>query len=297
MLKRIFLFLAVNFLVITAVSILLQLLNVSPFLQRHGLDITSLAIFCLIWGVVGAFISLGLSRIMAKFLLGVQVIQPKEATGQAKELLNMIEGLAHKASIPMPEVGVYQSAEVNAFATGPTKSRSLVAVSSGLLEKMSREEIEGVLAHEITHIKNGDMVTMTLLQGIVNAFVMFLARIIAYAVSGLGRNQRGGSFASYYLFTLLFQTIFMFLGWMVIAAYSRRREYKADFGGASLAGKSKMITALQRLKAFTQIQDPKKAHPSVQTFKISQGKGKGLAALFSSHPPLDERIEALEKRA
>ncbi len=297
MLKRIFLFLVVNFLVITAVSILLQLFHVSPFLQRYGLDITSLAIFCLIWGMAGSLISLGLSKVMAKFLMRVQVIHPREATGSARELLTMVEGLAHKAGLPMPEVGIYQSPEVNAFATGPSKKRSLVAVSSGLLEKMNREEIEGVLAHEITHIKNGDMVTMTLLQGIVNAFVMFLARILAYALSGVGRNQRSGSYASFYLFTLLFQTLFMFLGWMVIAAYSRRREYKADSGGARLAGKGKMISALERLQSYTRIQDESKSHPSVQAFKISQGKGKGLAALFSSHPPLPDRIEALQKSA
>jgi heat shock protein HtpX len=191
----------------------------------------------------------------------------------------------------MPEVGVYHSPEVNAFATGPTKSRSLIAVSSGLLEKMDSEEIQGVLAHEMSHIKNGDMVTMTLLQGIVNAFVMFLARILAYAVSG--RNGRN-SYGSFFLFTILFQTIFMFFGWMIIAAYSRRREYRADAGGARLAGKAKMIAALKRLQRASTVQDQRAAHPAVQALKISPGKGKGLAALFATHPPLDMRIKELE---
>src|SRR5579871_5702010 len=187
MLKRIFLFLALNFLVILMITFVLDLLNVRPFLSSHGLDMQSLLIFCLIWGMGGAFISLSLSRIMAKWMMGVQIVDPNTHDPELRHLLETVHKLARRSGLPLPQVGIYRSNEVNAFATGPTKKRSLVAVSTGLLQRMKDNEIEGVLGHEISHIANGDMVTMTLLQGVVNAFVMFLARILAYAVSGFGR--------------------------------------------------------------------------------------------------------------
>lgn len=244
--------------------------------------------------MVGSFISLAMSKWMAKFLLKVQVINPNSSDLRSTELLSMVKSLSQDAKIPMPEVGIFNSPEVNAFATGPTKSRSLIAVSTGLLEKMDKEEVEGVLAHEITHIANGDMVTMTLLQGVVNAFVMFLARAIAYALSGLGRNQRSGSYGSYFLFVFLFQTLFMFLGWMVIAGYSRRREFKADFGGGNLAGKTKMISALQKLQSLQNLKDKRVDQPALQALMISPRKSQ-FARLFATHPPLDVRISALNK--
>ena len=298
MLKRIFLFLALNFLVILMITLVLDLLNVRPFLSSHGLDMQSLLIFCLIWGMGGAFISLSLSRIMAKWMMGVQIVDPNTHDPELRHLLETVHKLARRSGLPIPQVGIYRSNEVNAFATGPTKKRSLVAVSTGLLQRMKDNEIEGILGHEISHIANGDMVTMTLLQGVVNAFVMFLARILAYAVSGFGRNREsgGGSIMSYMLFVYLFEVVFMILGSLVIAAYSRHREFRADAGGAKLAGRESMVSALQSLRALQEIKDPRTENPAMAAFKISHPRKKGLIHLFSTHPPLEERIERLLKR-
>lgn len=295
--KRILLFLVINILVVTTISLVLNLLHVKPYLAAYGINYQALLIFCLIWGMAGAFISLALSKSLAKWMMGVEIIHPNTPDADAKALLSMVKELADEAGIPMPEVGVYHSKEVNAFATGPTKKRSLIAVSSGLLQRMKQSEIKGVLAHEVSHIANGDMVTMTLLQGIVNAFVMFLARILAYAVSGLGRGEQrsGGSYVSYMIMVYFFEIIFMILGSLVIAAYSRRREYQADLGGAHLAGKEKMISALQTLRVLQDIRDPRAEKSSFQSFKISIPQKKGLLHLFASHPSLEDRIERLKK--
>lgn len=297
--KRIFLFLAMNLLVILMVTLILNIFHVEPYLSAYGIDVSSLMIFCLIWGMAGALISLCLSRVMAKWMLGVSVIDPNTHDPQFKELLSMVETLSHRAGIPVPEVGVYRSNEVNAFATGPTQKRSLVAVSSGLLNRMGHKEVEGVLGHEISHIANGDMVTMTLLQGVINAFVMFLARILASLLSGFGRNResgQGGSYMSYILFTYLFEAVFMVLGFLVIAAFSRYREFRADAGGARLAGKESMISALKSLNALKTNADPKQSE-AIAAFKISRTGKKGILSLFSTHPPLEERIERLESRS
>ena len=297
--KRIFLFLALNFLVIFMITTVLNVFNIKPFLSSQGIDMRSLLIFCLIWGMGGALISLSLSRIMAKWMMGVQIIDPNTRYPELQHLMGTIHKLARRSDLPMPEVGIYRSNEVNAFATGPTKKRALVAVSTGLLQRMKENEIEGVLGHEMSHIANGDMVTMTLLQGVVNAFVMFLARILAYAVSGLGRNREnssGGSYMSYMLFVYLFEVVFMILGSLVIAAYSRFREFRADEGGARLAGKDSMISALQSLRALQEIKDPRAENPAMAAFKISHPAKKGLLHLFASHPPLEERIARLQKR-
>jgi len=296
--KRIFLFLALNFLVVLMITFVLNLLNIKPFLTSYGIDMQSLLIFCLVWGMGGAFISLALSRVMAKWMLGVQVVDPKTQDPELGHLLDTVRKLARRSNVPMPEVGIYRSNEVNAFATGPTQSRSLVAVSTGLLQRMKENEIEGVLAHEVSHIANGDMVTMTLLQGVVNAFVMFLARVLAYAISGFGRNREsgGGSFAGYMLFVYLFEIVFMILGSLVIAAYSRFREFRADAGGAALAGRESMVSALQSLRALQEIKDPRTENPAMAAFKISHSGKKGLIRFFSTHPPLEERIERLLKR-
>ncbi len=296
-LKRIFLFLVINTLVITTISIVLNIFNVRPYITQYGISYQDLFIFCLIWGMGGAFISLGLSRIMAKWLMGVKVIDPNTRDAHTKQLLDTVHALARKAHLSgMPEVGIYKSAEVNAFATGPTKRRSLVAVSSGLLEKMNKDQVEAILAHEITHIANGDMVTMTLVQGIINAFVMFLARALALILSGFGRsNQRRGSYGSYMLFTIVFQIAFMVLGSLVVFWFSRRREYRADAGGAHLAGKAKMISALEELKTYANRRVPTAEKESLQTFKISTPPKSGWRHLFASHPPLDERIAQLKQ--
>ncbi len=294
--KRVFLFLGVNILVVITISLIMSAFGIRPYLTQYGLDYKSLAIFCLLWGMGGAFISLGLSRIMAKFAMKVQVIDPQTRDPQLQSLVNTISRLARGAQIPMPQVGIYQSPELNAFATGPTKKRSLVAVSTGLLQKMKTEEVEGVLGHEITHIANGDMVTMTLLQGVVNAFVMFLSRVIAYAIaSALRDSDRGGrgiSYGIYFLVSIVLEIVFMIFGSMVVAWFSRYREYRADAGGARLAGRGSMIGALQALQRNYEIEDPR-SQPAFQNLKISSHP-KGWKRLFASHPPLGERIARLQ---
>lgn len=278
------------------ISIVMSLFNIKPYLEQSGIDYKSLLIFCTIWGMGGAFISLALSRVTAKWMMGVKLIDPQTRDPYEKEVLNTVYGLAEKAGLPaMPEVGIYNSPEINAFATGPTQRRALVAISSGLLQKMDKDQVLGVLGHEITHVSNGDMVTMALLQGIINAFVMFLARILAYILSGFGRgDQRQGSAGSFFIFTMIFQIVFMILGSIVIAWYSRKREYRADAGGAHLAGKNKMIHALEGLKATLNRRDPVHEKESLQAFKISNYGKHGLAMLFATHPPLDDRIAALQ---
>lgn len=298
MAKRIFLFLAVNILVVVTLSLILNLLHVGPYLSSYGIDYSSLLIFCFVWGMGGAFISLALSRSMAKWLMGVRLIDPETTDQEHQKFVALVYALAKQAGLStMPQVGIYTSPEINAFATGPSKKRSLVAVSSGLLNKMGQQEIEGVLAHEIAHIANGDMVTMTLIQGVVNAFVMFLARILAYAVSGMGKNRESNSsnsFIGYTLFVFVFEIVFMLLGSMVVAAFSRFREYRADKGGAHLAGKEKMISALEALKALQRIKDPLAAKPSFEAMKISSSGKSSILTLFATHPPLEKRIERLQ---
>jgi len=296
MAKRVFLFLAVNFLVVITISVLMGAFGIAPYLNQYGLNYGSLAIFCLLWGMGGAFISLALSKVIAKFAMKVKIIDPQTRDPQAQELINTISALARRANIPTPQVGIYDSPELNAFATGPTKKRSLVAVSTGLLQKMNQEERNGVLGHEITHIANGDMVTMTLLQGIINAFVLFLSRVIAYAIATAlrdsGRGGRGISFGLYFVVSIVLQIVFMIFGSMVVAAFSRWREFRADAGGAKLSGKGSMIGALQALQRFHEIADPKQK-PAFQNMKISNHR-KGWMRFFSSHPPLEVRIARLQ---
>jgi heat shock protein HtpX len=301
MAKRVFLFLAVNILVVVTLSIILNIFHVQPFLQGYGLNIQSLLIFCFIWGIGGAFISLAISKQMVKWMMGVHVINPDTEDPELRRLIATIHQLARDAYLPkMPEIGIYESPEPNAFATGPTKRRSLVAVSTGLLRKMSQKELEGVLAHEISHISNGDMVTMTLIQGVVNAFVMFLARVLAYVFSGMGRSRNegsSGSYVSYMIFVFLFEVVFMVLGSIVVCWFSRFREFRADRGGADLAGKDKMIAALESLQKMQQIRDPQTEKPSFQAFKISTRTKSGFMMLFATHPPLEERIDRLRHLA
>lgn len=296
MAKRIFLFLTVNILVVVTISFLLNILGVRPYLRHYGLDYQSLAIFCLVWGMGGAFISLAISRQMAKWMMRVKIIDPQTSNAAEQNLLQIVQQLVRAAKLPsMPEVGIYDSPEVNAFATGPTKKRSLLAVSSGLLQRMNREEIEGVLGHEISHIANGDMVTMTLLQGVVNAFVMFLSRVIAYAISTAlrGDRDRGPSYGIFFLVQFVLEIAFMILGSIVIAWYSRFREFRADAGSAAIGGRQKMIQALRALQRTYEIVDPH-TKPALQTLQISSHP-TGIMRLFSTHPPLEVRIRKLEE--
>ncbi|MCB1190015.1 MAG: protease HtpX [Leptospiraceae bacterium] len=288
-LKRIGLFLLTNILIITTISIVTSIFGVGHYLTPYGIDIKALLVFCLLWGMTGAFISLALSKVIAKWAMGVKVINPQNA-GQYLNVYNSISRLSKNANIPMPEVGVYESPEVNAFATGPSKSSSLVAVSSGLLQQMSEEEVDGVLAHEITHIANGDMVTMTLIQGAVNSFAMFLSRIISYGVSKMVDEKL--EFIVRIVVTIALDIVFSILGSIVVAYFSRMREFKADYGAAKLAGRRNMIAALERLKKTIEAPADERG-ASLASFKIAGIKKGGLLALFSTHPPLDDRINAL----
>lgn len=310
--KRIFLFIAVNFLIMLTISItvniVLAFLGVSPqaIYQNGyggGLNLSTLMVFCLVWGFAGALISLALSRFMAKMMMGVRVIDPNQpGNTEARELVAMVHRLARSAGLPaMPEVGVFDSPEVNAFATGPTKSRALVAVSSGLLHTMDRDATEGVIGHEIAHIANGDMVTMTLLQGLVNSFVLFFSKIAAWALanamSGNDRDNRPSPWV-YYLSEIVFQILFSLLGMIVVAYFSRRREFRADRGGAGFAGRDKMIHALQTLKRTYEpnLEEGSAANNAIAALKISGRTGTFLS-LLSTHPPLESRIEALRSHA
>jgi len=297
--KRIGLFLMVNILVMVTLSLVLSVLGVKPYLTARGIDYQSLMIFCLVWGMGGAFISLALSRVMAKWMMGVKIVPVDTRDPELKELVDVVHDLARTARLPaMPQVGVYESPEVNAFATGPSKSRSLVAVSTGLMRRMNRDEVKGVLGHEVAHIANGDMVTMTLIQGIVNAFVMFLARAIAFALTmtkGNDGEERQGTPMSYFLVQFALEMVFMVLGSMVVAWFSRLREYRADAGGARIAGRENMVQALEGLRRNIEAVDPS-PQPSVAALKISSRPG-GFLKLFSTHPPLEERIERLKRPA
>ncbi len=294
-LKRVGLFVLVNMLIVLTISVILSVF------QIESNNIGSLVVFCLIWGMGGAFISLAISRMTAKWFMGVKVIPLDVREPELRHLLQMVHELSRAAQLTvMPEVGVYESAEINAFATGPSRSRSLVAVSTGLLRQMKSEEIKGVLAHEVTHIANGDMVTMTLIQGVVNAFVMFLARIIASALTRT-QNQEGGRSSSpsflYPLVVFLLEIIFMILGSMLVSWFSRHREYKADAGGARLAGRENMIKALESLRRNFESMGSHEEAPvqvSIRSLKISNREEGIMRILFSTHPPLEDRINRLK---
>lgn len=300
MFKRIGLFLMMNMAVILTISIVMNVLGLNHYVTAQGLDYQALLVFCGLWGFVGSFISLAMSKWLAKTSYGVQIIDPQMG-GQYAALVNRVHRLAKAANLPkMPEVGIYNSPEVNAFATGPSKSNSLVAVSTGLLNNMTEDEVEGVLAHEVAHVANGDMVTMALIQGVVNAFVMFFARIAAFAIQNAMKSDDddspvGGGWA-YYLTTIVFEILFGFIGMFIVAFFSRYREYRADSGAAHLAGREKMIAALRRLQQQYEHGVFEKADNKINAMKIST-RSSGLMALMSTHPPLGDRIKALEMNA
>lgn len=291
MAKRIVLFVLTNILILVSISIVLKVLGVEPYLTAKGIDYQSLAVFCLVWGFGGAFISLGLSRLMAKWMMRVRTIASDSTSQEDRWLLDTVSHLSNQAGLPkVPEVGIYESDDANAFATGPTKSRALIAVSTGLLRRMSRSEVEGVLAHEVAHIANGDMVTMTLIQGVVNAFVMFFARIVAWTVSQFLDEEKRG--IANFVAVIIFEIAFSLLGMLVVSAFSRYREFRADNGGANLVGKGKMVAALQSLRRSV---EPSTVSPqAVAMLQISGARKGGLLALLSTHPPLEERIERLK---
>jgi heat shock protein HtpX len=290
--KRIFLLIATNILVMVTIGIVLSVLPIGNYIQNGQIEFTSLLAFSAVVGFTGAFMSLAMSRWMAKMMMGVKVLKESDSlTSVERDLVEKVHKLSRAAGLTkMPEVGIYHSPEVNAFATGPSKSRSLVAVSSGLLQTMDEDAVEGVLAHEVAHIANGDMVTMTLLQGVVNTFVVFFARIAAWAVSRFAKEELAP--IVHFIAVIIFQIMFSILGSLVVLAYSRYREYHADNGGADLAGKDKMIHALRSLQNYSGRVNNEQA--SLATLKINNKKASSL--LFSSHPDLNERIRRLEAK-
>ncbi|MGC1511115.1 protease HtpX [Ketobacter sp.] len=289
---RILLFLGTNIAVIAVASITLSLLGVPGYLQQNGtnLNLQSLLIFCAVFGFAGSLVSLLISKPMAKWSTRTQVInQPQNQAEQW--LLETVQELSNKAGIKMPEVGVFQSNASNAFATGWNKNAALVAVSTGLLSRFDRDEVRAVLAHEIGHVSNGDMVTLALIQGVMNTFVMFFARIAAFAIDQFFRDSEGrgglGMFG-HMAVVFIFDMIFGILASIIVMRFSRWREFRADAAGAELGGRDPMIRALQRLKAEMEI--PNELPETMTAFGIRNAK---VASLFSSHPPLDDRIAAL----
>jgi len=287
--KRIVLFVLTNLAIVVVLGIVASLLGVNRFLTANGLNLTALLGFALIMGFGGAFISLLISKPMAKWSSGVQVIKEPQNADEAW-LLQTVQNLSTKAGIGMPEVGVFQG-EPNAFATGAFKNSALVAVSTGLLQGMTREEVEAVLGHEVAHIANGDMVTMTLIQGVMNTFVVFLSRVIGYAVdTALRKNdeERSGPGIGYYATTIVLDIVLGFAAAIIVAWFSRQREFRADAGAARLMGRRQpMVNALQRLGGMVPGELPK----TVQAMGITGNIGK----LFSTHPPIEERIAALQQ--
>ena len=291
-----FLFFAVNILVVATISILMSVLGIGHYITNAGLEYFPLLAFCFIWGMVGSLISLLLSKKMAKWMMGVQIIT---LAGPHQNLVEIVHRISRRAGLTeMPEVGIYQDETINAFATGPSRNNSLVAVSSGLLASMNQIEIEGVLAHEVAHIANGDMVTMALVQGVVNAFVMFFSRVVAYAITQGMKNEDDDSRPNPFFQMMLVFVLDIFFGLLaspIVAWFSRYREFRADRGGADLAGKDKMIAALTALsRSYPQLQEVKEDKNA--NFKSMQISSKdGMLRLLSSHPPLADRIQALQK--
>ncbi|MDP2831749.1 MAG: protease HtpX [Pseudomonadota bacterium] len=290
--KRILLFLATNLAIVLVLSVTMRLLGVEPYLNEQGLNLTSLLIFAAVMGFGGSFISLAISKWMAKKSMGVQVIDvSSNSTANLTErwLVETIRKYSAQAGIKMPEVGIYESPDVNAFATGMSKNSSLIAVSTGLLNQMTREEAEAVLGHEVSHAANGDMVTLALIQGVVNTFVMFFSRVIGYVVDKVVFKTERGTGPAFFVTMIIAEMVLGVLASIIVMWFSRRREFIADSGGATLAGKHNMIAALQRLNSLHPAPLPEK----MAAFGIAGGGGGGIKRLFMTHPPLEERIAAL----
>lgn len=286
--KRIFLFLATNLAIMLVLSITMRLLGVEPYLNANGLNLGALLVFAGVMGMGGSLISLALSKWMAKKSVGAVVI---EAPANPTEfwLLETVRRQAATAGIGMPEVAIFDSPDVNAFATGMNKNNALVAVSSGLLQSMTREEAEAVLGHEVSHVSNGDMVTLALIQGVVNTFVMFLSRVIGHTVDKVVFKTERGTGPAFFITMIAAELVLGILASIIVMWFSRQREFRADHGGATLAGRQNMISALQRLQSVHTAPLPER----MAAFGISGGKS-GLMRLFMTHPPLEERIDALK---
>ena len=293
--KRIFLFLATNLAVLLLLSFVIQIFGIDDWLARHGSNATTLLIFAAIFGFGGAFVSLLMSKAMAKFAMGVRVID-RPATESERWLVDTVRAHAGKVGIGMPEVGVFDSPQPNAFATGARRDAALVAVSTGLLASMRREEVDAVLGHEISHVANGDMVTLALLQGVLNTFVIFLARVVGSLVDGAtrGNDSNRGPGMGYFFTVMAAELVFGLFASIIVAWFSRYREFRADAGGANLSGTRSMIGALQALK---RVHSPSDLPQQFANFGINGKLAQGFQQLFMSHPPLDERIAALEKRS
>ncbi|WP_299230397.1 protease HtpX [uncultured Halomonas sp.] len=296
---RILLFLATNLAVLLVASVTLRLLGVDSYLSGQGINFQSLLIFCFIFGMAGSMVSLFISKWMAKRSTGTVVIEtPSNAT--EKWLVDTVAELARDAGIKTPEVGIFPAQQSNAFATGWNKDDALVAVSAGLLNRMRPEEVRAVLAHEIGHVANGDMVTLALIQGVVNTFVMFFARVVAQLVDQFLRARSDGEgglgFMGYFAVVMVAEIIFGIAASAIVAWFSRLREYRADAAGAELAGSGAMINALARLKAETEL--PDQMPDTLRAMAITKGQTRSLVErLFASHPPLDDRIRALKEAA
>ena len=290
--KRIVLFLATNLAIVLVLSVTMRLLGVEPYLNANGLNLTSLLIFAAVMGFGGSFISLAISKWSAKKAMGVQVIEAP-STSTEFWLVETVRKYSAEAGIKMPEVGIYDAPEVNAFATGMTKNSSLVAVSSGLLRQMSKSEAEAVIGHEVAHIANGDMVTLALIQGVVNTFVMFLSRVIGHVVDRVVFKTENGHGPAFFVTMIVAELVLGVLASIIVMYFSRQREFRADRGGAALAGRPHMIAALERLNSLHPAPLPEK----MAAFGISGGGGGGIKRLFMTHPPLAERIAALRNDA
>ena len=291
--QRVLLFLATNFAILIVLSIAMQVLGIDDMLaaSNAGFNTEGILAFSALFGFGGAFLSLAISKFMAKRTMGVRIIeQPSNDT--ERWIKSTVERFANQSNIGMPEVGIFDQPQPNAFATGMSRNNALVAVSTGLLHHMDRDEVEAVIGHEIAHVANGDMITMGLLQGVLNTFVIFLSRLGGFIVDRvILKNQRGHGIG-YFVTTIVFQVLLSILASIITMWFSRRREFRADEGGAQLAGKSKMIRALKRL---SQVSEPLDLEGEFAAFGIS-GRRTGLSALFLSHPPLEQRIRHLESQ-
>jgi heat shock protein HtpX len=286
--KRVLLFVATNFAILIVASITLRLLGFEPWLDRQGINFTSLLVFGAVLGFGGAFVSLAISKWSAKRMMGVQLIDQPRNEHEAW-LVETVRRQAQLAGIGMPEVGIFDSPTPNAFATGARRDQALVAVSTGLLQRMNRQEVEAVLGHEVSHVANGDMVTLTLIQGVVNTFVFVLSRLIGQVVDRVFFRSENGHGPGFWITTIVAEIVLAFLAMMIVMWFSRQREFRADSGGARLAGRQSMIGALEALQRSHGQPLPDK----MAAFGISGGMGQGLKRLFLSHPPLEERIAAL----
>jgi heat shock protein HtpX len=291
--KRMIYFLATNLAIMLVLSLTMRILGVEPYLNANGLDLGNLLTFAAIMGFGGAFISLAMSKWSAKRMSGAVVIE-EPRTSTETWLIKTVRAQADMVGIKMPEVAVFDSPEVNAFATGMTKNSSLIAVSTGLLNKMSKDEAEAVLAHEVSHIANGDMVTLTLIQGVINTFVMFLSRVIGYAVDKLIFKTEKGTGPAFFVTMIIAELLLGVLASIIVMWFSRQREFRADAGAAKLSSAKKMIAALERLQAE---HEPSALPKQMAASGISGDGASGFKRLFSSHPDLSERITALRNAA